>query len=265
MARIIQISDTHIVAPPQKLSPHLDSVQAFQNTVERIKADLPKIGPVDAVLISGDVTDLGRSQDYALFRDLIAPLGLPFFVIPGNHDVREAMRAAFARDGYLPANGPLNWSAPIGDMHMIGVDTLLEGQGGGTLCAETLAFLERSLAQAGQNPVVLAMHHPPFVTGIRFMDAIGLDGIAPLRDILNSSAGEVRIACGHVHSMHIGMVGRSVAISCPATCSTFAADFSVSGQAGYFTAPGGYLVHDWSGSFRSVEVGPDIGAGPYPF
>jgi len=35
-------------------------------------------------------------------RALLAPLAVPVFVIPGNHDTREGMREAFGRDGYLP-------------------------------------------------------------------------------------------------------------------------------------------------------------------
>ena len=44
--------------------------------------------------------DLGRPEEYAWLRELLAPLSLPLVVVPGNHDDRDAMRAAFADGGY---------------------------------------------------------------------------------------------------------------------------------------------------------------------
>ncbi|WP_108482297.1 phosphodiesterase [Oceaniglobus ichthyenteri] len=262
MVRILQISDPHIVTPPGIVSGCIDSAAHLKKIVARIIDDLPRIGPIDALLVTGDISDDGSPGSYALFHELIAPLNLPTWVIPGNHDLREPMRAAFSQ---LPKSGRLNWATKIGDLHLIGLDTLVEGAGGGTLDADTLDFLEKELEKAGQGPVLLALHHPPFASGIAFMDRIGLDGIAPLADILRRTQAHVRLVCGHIHSVMMGEVGGAVAMSCPATCSTFATDFRPDAPVGFFTEPGGYLVHDWLGTFRSIHIGPDRGSGPFSF
>jgi len=265
MMRVIQITDPHVVAPPKKVSSRIDSALMLQEAVSRIKADMPKIGPVDAVLITGDISDDGSAESYALFRDLIGPLDLPYFVIPGNHDKREPMRSAFANQGYVPTCGRLNWSINLKGVHLIGLDTLVEGQGGGILETDTLEFLAHALADAGHDPVLLAMHHPPFASGIQFMDSVGLAGIDLLTEVVNASKADIRIVCGHVHSMMAGAVGRVNAFSGPATCSTFAADFRPDAPIGFMTDPGGYMIHDWDGSFRSIHVGTKQGSGPHPF
>ena len=177
MMRVIQITDSHVVAPPKKVSARIDSALMLQETVSRIKTDIPKIGPVDAILITGDISDDGSAESYDLFRDIMEPLNLPYFVIPGNHDQRESMRSAFADQSYVPSSGRLNWSINLKGVHLLGLDTLVEGQGGGILETDTLEFLAQALVVAGREPVLLAMHHPPFAPGIQFLDSIGLAGI----------------------------------------------------------------------------------------
>lgn len=265
MTRILQISDPHIVAEGALVSGRLDTAPPLERLVARLQAALPAIGPVDALLVSGDVSDDGSPDSYARFQRIIAPLGLPTHVIPGNHDAREAMRAAFAPDGYLPATGRLNWHLPRGDIHLIGLDTLIEGAGGGTLDADTLAFLSDTLAGLNGAPVLLALHHPPFTTGIRFMDAIGLDTAEALCAILHDYPGEIRVTCGHIHSMMTVALPRHIALSAPAPCSHFAHDTRADAPVGYHDREGGCLLHHWQGRFSSVHIPADPGPGPFAF
>ena len=66
---------------------------------------------------------------------------------------------------------------------------------------QRLGWLERELASGSGKPVILAMHHPPFVTGIGHMDRIGLpredrEALAELEKLFEADtspeAGEVR-------------------------------------------------------------------------
>ncbi|WP_299843485.1 metallophosphoesterase [uncultured Roseovarius sp.] len=265
MTTVLQVSDTHIVAPGQMVAGRLDTAASLQKLVTRIGDMLPQIGPVDAVLVSGDLSDDGSRESYAHFRALLAPLDLPLFVIPGNHDCRAHLREAFADDGYLPQTGRLNWHRQVGEVDLIGLDTLVEGQGGGVLEDETLEFLQDALAKVGQRPVLLALHHPPFDCGIWFMDAIGLSGSDALTDLLQASQAEIRILCGHIHSMMVMSVGRAVAISSPSPCSSFAFDLRADAPKGFLTQEDGFLVHQWQQGFRSVRIPLEGGAGPFQF
>ena len=173
------------------------------------------------------------------------------------------MRTAYA--DVLPKAGPLNWTRQIGDIHLIGLDTLVEGQGSGTLSADSLTFLQSALSKAGDAPVFLALHHPPFACGIGFMDEIGLTNRQALRDVLVGHAGPLRIVCGHIHNMIVSDVAGHIAISAPSPASTFAYDLRPSAPVGFMTQEDGCLLHRWDAGFQSIRIGPIAGSGPFPF
>lgn len=265
MKRLIQISDTHIVVPPALVSSRLNTVERLEQTVGRIAEVLAKVGPASALLVSGDITDRGDGASFALFREIVGPLGLPILAIPGNHDRREPMREAFADTACMPETGPLNWVHDFPGLRVIGLDTLVEGQGGGALDAATLGFFEEALDMAREGPVLVTLHHPPFQSGMCFMDAIGLENPEALAAIVRGSDREVHVTCGHIHNVQIGSIGGAPTLSAPAVCSTFDVNFQADAPTGFMDAPGGFLVHDWESEFRTLVVPFESGSGPFPF
>lgn len=264
MTRLLQISDMHIVAAPDLVSGRLDTRKLLRAAVDRIAADLEKIGPVDGLIVTGDISDDGSAQSYRIAYEILASLELPLFFIPGNHDDRKAMFDVFG----APQGGSaskFHWSARVGEIQLIGLDTTIPRNGGGDIDQETLNFLAAQVKASKGLPTIVALHHPPFSSGIRFMDKIGLRGVDRLREVLDGASAEVRLICGHLHSNVVASVGRHIAISSPATCSTFDADYRDNGPIGFTTRPGGYMIHQWVGGFRSVCVPLVEGSGPHPF
>jgi 3',5'-cyclic-AMP phosphodiesterase len=263
MTAILQISDTHIVPSGKLVSDRLDTAIALSQLVQRIASIRDQIGPIEGLLISGDLSDDGSAESYSHFKSLIAPLDLPIYVIPGNHDVREPLRAAFKEN--MPASGFLNFDHTVGGIHLIGLDTLVEGHGYGTLSSESLLFLRAALSRADGAPVLLALHHPPFACGIGFMDSIGLTNQDAFQEILRGYPGTLRIVCGHVHNMIVGDVAGHIAITSPSPCSTFAYDCREDASVGFMTQKDGCLLHRWSSGFQTVRIGPIAGSGPFAF
>ena len=263
MTTILQISDTHIVPEGALVSGRLDTAEALARLITRIQTIRDEIGPIDAVLVSGDLSDDGSPTSYDRFKTLMARLNLPLLVIPGNHDAREPMRVAFACQ--LPAQGPLDWDTQIGEMTVIGLDTLAEGSGKGVLSAQSLSFLKATLAKTKTAPTLVALHHPPFPSGIKFMDDIGLTNRDAFRAIVADHKGPLRIVCGHIHSMMVMDIGGHIAISAPSPCSTFAYDVRGGAPVGFMTLEDGCVLHRWNAGFQSVRIGPVAGAGPFPF
>ena len=101
---IAQISDLHIKPPGSLAYGKVDTAKAL----ERCIASLNEFNPApDFVVISGDLADTPTAEEYQYLKRLLAPLKLPFAGIPGNHDSRELMRAAFPSASYAFVSGPL--------------------------------------------------------------------------------------------------------------------------------------------------------------
>ncbi|QIE55990.1 phosphodiesterase [Pikeienuella piscinae] len=265
MSRIIQITDTHVVAPPALVAERVDTRLALESCAARIRAALDEIGPIDVIVATGDLTDRGGAAEFETFQRLIAPTGLPVVAIPGNHDRREPMRAAFAQERFMPESGPIDWMMDLSDFRLIALDTLIEGETGGELSARSLDFLRDALDGAGARPVLVALHHPPFKTGIRFMDEIGLKNAAAFSAALEGRSAETRVICGHVHRYITGMAGGCPAIIGPSTAHAIPADYRPDAPAGFVREPGGFLIHEWAGGFRSTYVGSEPAEGPFRF
>ena len=137
----------------------------------------------------------------------------------------------------------------------------------GELCGERLAWLEQQLAQQPGRPTLVLMHHPPFLTGIEHMDAIGLLAGAPeLERIVSRHPNVERVLCGHLHRTIFQRFGGTIASTCPGTAHQLALELGPRPTLQYIMEPPGYQLHWWNDG-RLVTHHAVIGEypGPYPF
>ncbi|MEO0384360.1 MAG: phosphodiesterase [Pseudomonadota bacterium] len=266
MTAILQLSDTHIVRAGERAYGVVDTGTALAKGVAAIKQIAPQLGPIDAIVVTGDLTDFGEPEEYARFLDLMRDLPAPLFAVPGNHDRREPMRAAFSNTIWMPSGGPIQWVSALKDFAIIGLDTLVEGQGSGALCEQGVSFLKAALDRLSPKPVMIAVHHPPFLTGIPTMDAQGFDNRDALLALLSDYEGPAQIICGHVHRMVVSYLGAIPAIIAPGTSHAVKLEFRAEEPNSLMLEPPGMMLHRWSGSgFQSHLVHLGAFEGPYPF
>src|SRR5690606_25602611 len=97
---IAQISDLHIRMPGQKAYKVVETDKFLPPAIDTLN----RLDPApDLVIISGDLTDFGKPQEYAHLKSMLDALRLPYFLMPGNHDDRAAMADTFAQHAYLRA------------------------------------------------------------------------------------------------------------------------------------------------------------------
>jgi len=260
---IAHITDTHIKAPGQFAYRVVDTATYLRACV----AEIARLAvPPDVVVATGDLVDRGHPDEYAHLRMLLAPLPMPVYVIPGNHDERTALRSAFAADGYLPAGEFLQYTVDVGPLRLVALDTLIPGEGGGELCEARLAWLGETLAMEPLRPTVILMHHPPFSTGIGHMDAIGLRNADRFADIVARYRHVERVLCGHLHRSIQARVGGTVASVAPSTAHQVALNLSANAPSAFKLEPPGFQLHVWrSGHMVSHTAVVGDFAGPYPF
>ncbi len=244
---IAQISDLHVDAPDRRGVGDTDSIAALHRAVAHVNALDPA---PDLVLATGDLAATkGKPAEYAVLRDGFDALRAPVFLIPGNHDSRDGMRAAFPDHGYLPAEGFLHYTIEDRPLRLIGLDTIVPGEPGGLMCAERCAWLADRLAEAPDRPTLIFMHHPPFSTGIAIMDAMNCRGGDAVAEIVARHPQVERIVCGHVHRPVIQRWAGTVAMTAPSTLVQL--ELAVGGRpaANWIHEPPACLVHVFDPAF----------------
>jgi 3',5'-cyclic-AMP phosphodiesterase len=261
---IAQISDFHLKAGGRVTYRVVDTAACLAQAVAAVAALDPA---PDIVVATGDLTDAGRPEEYERLRELLAPLKQPVYLIPGNHDERDAMRCGFADAGYLPASGFLHYTVEDHPLRVVALDTLVPGEAGGLLCEQRLRWLDDVLAAARERPTLI-MHHPPFVTGIAYMDRMGLSGAAEFAAVLARHPQVQRVLCGHLHRAIQARIGpHAIASTVPSTAHQMALDLRAAGPSRFMMEPPGYQLHLWRPGSGIVSHTGVIGsfAGPYPF
>ncbi len=193
---IAQITDLHMVERGQKLGGLLNSDTMVEAAVTHLNQMLPR---PDVVLVTGDLTDHGTGREYAGLRECLDTLAMPYYVIPGNHDQRAPLREHFGRRLPSLPSGFFQYAIDDHPVRLLALDTVVEGQEHGLLCHERLQWLAAELERAPDRPTLIFMHHPPFQTGIWWMDAVGLSGAPALRHLIAEHPQVQRIICGHLH------------------------------------------------------------------
>lgn len=262
---LVQLSDPHVIAAGDVAYGRVDTAACFERAVAAVTrlAQAP-----DAVLITGDLTADGRVDEYLHLRELLRPLGCPVHLLPGNHDDRGALRSVF---GALPAGDGVEfvqYVTQVGPLRLVCLDTTVPGQPHGELCAARLDWLDAQLCAAPRAPTMVAMHHPPFATGIEHMDHMGLKvGAEDLSAILRLHPQVERVACGHLHRPIQVRFGGTVAQTAPSTAHQITLNLTPGARGSYIMEPPGFLLHVWTDGAGLVthQAAIDLAPGPFPF
>ena len=264
---LAQISDLHIKRPGALAYRRVDTSAALERCIARLSALDPK---PDAVVVTGDLVDMGTLAEYEALKKLLAPLSIPLYLLVGNHDDRAALREVFDDHEYLQAKGEfVQYALDIGPLRLIALDSQMPQQSGGQLCEARLAWVDAQLAQAQGKPVVIALHHPPFVSGIGHMDRQRLDPVSSerLAAIVRRYPNVERVICGHVHRPIFTRFGGTIASAVPAPAHQVALDLREDAPSAFRLEPPAFAVHRHTPETGVVthHAYIDEGEGPFPF
>jgi Icc protein len=267
----VQLSDPHIVAKGQLLMGEVDTASHLTRAVAQIAA--LAYAP-SHVLITGDLVERGGPDEYAHLRELLAPLPCPVLLMPGNHDSVPHLRQAFSDHRYLSSTahdpavaGFALFEASLGRRRLLALDTVVPGKPHGSLCAARLQWLRGQLEAAPRTPTVVAMHHPPFTTGIRHMDDMGLrEGAGELEALMAEHPQVERILCGHLHRPITRRFGGTVAMTAPSPAHQITLGLAPESPPSFICEPPGFYVHTVQAGHLVTHLQPvgDFG-GPQRF
>ena len=215
---ILHLSDTHLLAGNRPLGGRYDTAANLGRTLEAVERIA--IRP-DAIVFTGDLTDLGEADAYAALKAAVEPvaerLGAPLIWVAGNHDERPALRQGLL--GLEPTQEPVTSVHDLDGLRLVALDTSVPGWHHGDLDEGQLEWLAGILSTPAPLGTLLAMHHPPIPSHIPLFDILELRDQPRLAEIVRGT--DVRgILAGHLHYSTSGtFAGIPVSVAA-ATCYT---------------------------------------------
>jgi Icc protein len=253
---VAQISDLHIRVSGKLAYRRVDTAKFLRASVAGLNRLDP---PADLILATGDLTDAGDPAEYEYLRELLAPLRAPLYVVPGNHDSRDTLRNAFGAS-YLQGERHLSYVIDDYPLRIIALDSTAPGEEGGHIDDERASWLEARLAE-DTRPTMVAMHHPPFTTGLWGMDRLGFFGL--------EAFGAVIARHGHVVRIHRAIVASAygtIVTVAPSVAHQLTLDLRQAQRATFSLEPPGFLLHRFdSGALVTHVATFGDYEGPFPF
>lgn len=245
---LAQISDSHVRADDdgvalRQLARALDQAREYR---------------ADAILLTGDLVNDERADEYALLAKAIADPPAPIYVLPGNHDDRAQIRTSLSAHSYLPPSGPLSYVIEDFPLRIVCIDQIVPGETHGILTREQADWLDRTLSQRPERPTLVALHHPPFPTHDELFDKIGLWNADLFTSVIRHHPQVIRVLCGHHHRVAVGQVAHAPVIVAPSTSWVYGLALHEGQPIAPKTAEQpGWMLHAWSPQqgFASIFMG----------
>lgn len=194
---LLHLSDTHLLAGDKKLFGQLETEAKLEALFQRVSESAVDL---TAIVITGDLTDLGEPEAYQKLADIVNPwaatLGADVAWVMGNHDEREPFSEILMGAG--PVNTPQDRVYQWDGLRVIALDTSVPGYHHGQLTPHQIQWLRDQLSTPAPRGTLLAMHHPPIPTPVTLMGMIELEDQEVFWEAISGS--DVRgILAGHLH------------------------------------------------------------------
>lgn len=244
---IAQITDVHI---------GFDRGNPDEHNMQRLRAVLKRLAEApsrpDMLLLTGDLTESGDAESFARLAEAVSECPFPIWPMVGNHDDRDTLLDAFP---HTPSEGGfIHYPLECDGFRMLLLDTLEPGRHGGQFCEARASWLKAQLAAHPDTPTIIVMHHPPFESGIAWLDSAADEPwIVRFGEAVAGHSQVRAIISGHLHrTIHTLWGGISLTV-CPSTAPLVALDLTPidpdrpDGRAMITDELPGYALHRWDG------------------
>jgi 3',5'-cyclic-AMP phosphodiesterase len=211
--QVVQISDTHLFANPNQQLLELTTLDSFTAVLKSLHQ--LQLNP-DLLLLTGDLSQDETQLSYEHLRNLVEPLSIPTYWLPGNHDQYPLMEETL--------NGGCISTQKVfqrGGWNFILLNSMMPGQVYGELSADSLNGLDQQLANFPNHPTLIALHHPPCSIGSNWMDRINLRNSSALFEVIDRYKQVKLVLFGHIHQEFDNTRLGVRYLGCPSTCVQF--------------------------------------------
>lgn len=189
--RIAQITDIHLFASETKQLLGLPTAHSFYAVLDQLKKVWPQ---PDMLLLTGDLSQDGKPESYQRLVDLLSPLEIPTYWLPGNHDQPVVMQEVLNQACVSPHK-----SFSAGGWQFLLLNSHVSGCVHGQLSPESLGWLELQLQFNRQRPTLIGLHHPPFLVNSDWLDGSTLQNSEDLFRVIDRYPQVELVVFGHIH------------------------------------------------------------------
>jgi 3',5'-cyclic-AMP phosphodiesterase len=213
---VVQLTDIHLFATPDQSLMGITTRASLLPIVEQIAQLQPS---PDVLLLTGDLSQDGSPESYEQIINLLSPLNLPIYWLPGNHDCFEVMARSLAVPPFLADK-----SFVQSGWRFLLLNSQVPGEVQGYLSLASLDWLKDELTAHPELPTTIAFHHPPLSLNTKWLDSSALQNPDDLFQIVDRHPQVKLVLFGHIHQ-EVEQVRSSVTyLGCPSTCFQFARD-----------------------------------------
>ncbi|HWH27321.1 MAG TPA: metallophosphoesterase [Pseudolysinimonas sp.] len=265
---VAHLSDTHLLGGARPLYGTVDTDAPLAAALARLESGGIR---VDALVITGDLTELGEPEAYRRLRELVEPvakrLGAELVWVMGNHDVRAAYAAELRGEATADAGpqdvgpqdvGPQDAVHEVAGLRIISLDTTVPGYHHGDIRESQLEWLAEQLAEPAPHGTVLALHHPPIPSSVEVMALLELRNQAALAKVIRGR--DVRaILGGHLHYATAGQFAGIPVFVAAGSCYVIDAGADPASLIGHAAGQTLSLVHMRPGAVTTSAIPLDEG------
>ncbi len=191
--KLIQMTDIHLTTPGETIAGR-DPITNFDRALTHAVENHPD---AEAIIITGDLSDLGQTRDYEYLKERLAKIPIPVHLCIGNHDNRDVFLATYPE--LADENGFVQKTVSLSGGTAVLLDTWGPESHAGHFCETRADWLDAQLAGI-EGPLWMFLHHHPVPTHFEPMDTIMLLDADRLGEVVARHAAKIRhMFFGHCH------------------------------------------------------------------
>ena len=192
--RIIHMADLHLTKDGCPIW-ETNTMEHFNQSIDIIRG----MQDIDAIVVTGDISDDGSEWTYQYADRLFSTLGIPTYLCPGNHDSLKVMLDEYKPSFYQTQPSSLKikgWKLVMLNSVVPADDNPDQNKARGFLSDESLIYVKQELEEG--LPTMIALHHPPLEPG-GWLNRRLLENREVFNQIINSYPNARLVIYGHIH------------------------------------------------------------------
>jgi Icc protein len=193
---IAQLTDTHLLPDPNDRLRGCRTWYTLQAVLEQVATTQPNY-----LLLTDDLADTGSAQAYQHLLDLITPLAIPTYWLPGNHDRLNIMQTALHHPLLHQPELGGSGSISLDNWQLILLNSVLPTAkfDEGSIPSDTLDWLAQELERHPDQFILIALHHHPVPTHIDWVDRMQVQNSERFLQLLHTFPQVQVVVFGHIH------------------------------------------------------------------